>query len=257
VEGLAASDIVVRFGGLVALDSVSLLASPGRITGLIGPNGAGKTTIFNVCCGFQEIISGHVTLDGHDITKASPTRRARLGIGRTFQRMELFRTLTVRQNIALAAESLHVGEDPLSQLGFIGGGRKVRRELAEVTEDLIDVVGLRGTEDALAGELSTGQGRLLELARALARRPRILLLDEPTSGLDVNESAKFGQLLVKLVQDRGVGIFLIEHDMSVVLKICDWIHVLDFGRPLMAGTPADVRASEVVRNAYLGKSDAA
>jgi ABC-type branched-subunit amino acid transport system ATPase component len=257
VEGLIASDIVVRFGGLVALDSVSLEALPGRITGLIGPNGAGKTTMFNVCCGFQDIIQGSVSLNGQDITRMGPTRRARLGMGRTFQRMELFHTLTVRENIALAAASLHVGDDPLTQLGIAGNGRRVKAEVAETTDELIRRVGLSGLEEALGGEISTGQGRLVELARALARRPQILLLDEPTSGLDVNESAKFGQLLLDLVKESGVGIFLIEHDMSVVLNICDWIDVLDFGRPLMSGTPAEVRASEAVRNAYLGKTDAA
>jgi ABC-type branched-subunit amino acid transport system ATPase component len=257
VEGLAASEIVVRFGGLVALDTVSLEAQPGRITGLIGPNGAGKTTMFNVCFGFQEIAHGTVTLDGADITNVPPTRRARMGMGRTFQRMELFHSLTVRENISLAAESLHVGNDPLTQLGIVGRTKKIRSEVADLTDELIGTVGLTGLEDALAGEISTGQGRLVELARALARRPRILLLDEPTSGLDIAESAKFGQLLVDLVKESGIGIFIIEHDMSVVLKICDWIQVLDFGRPLMAGTATDVRASEAVRNAYLGKSEAA
>ena len=255
MQGLAATDIVVRFGGLVALDGVSLQAEPNRITGLIGPNGAGKTTMFNVCFGFQEVEQGSVTLDGEDITKVPPTQRAKLGMGRTFQRMELFGSMTVRENIALAAESLHVGSDPLTQLGVRGRNRKINGEISDATEELIDRVGLRGLENNLASEISTGQGRLVELARALARRPRILLLDEPTSGLDVAESNKFGQLLVELVAESGIGIFIIEHDMSVVLKICDWIHVLDFGRPLMAGTPDEIRASDEVRNAYLGKSD--
>ncbi|MEW6472091.1 MAG: ABC transporter ATP-binding protein [Actinomycetota bacterium] len=257
MEGLTAAEIVVRFGGLVALDAVSLEAQPGRITGLIGPNGAGKTTMFNVCCGFQGISHGTVTLDGQDITGIPPTRRARLGLGRTFQRMELFHSLTVRDNIALAVESLHISNDPLTQLGIIGRGRKVMTQVAERTDELIEIVGLSGLENAFAGEVSTGQGRLVELARALARSPRILLLDEPTSGLDVAESARFGQLLVDLVRRSGIGVFIIEHDMSVVLNICDWIHVLDFGKPLMAGTAAEVRASSAVRNAYLGKSDGA
>ncbi|HLF40314.1 MAG TPA: ABC transporter ATP-binding protein [Acidimicrobiia bacterium] len=254
--GLAASGVVVRFGGLVALDGVSVEAPPGRITGLIGPNGAGKTTMFNVCCGFQPAAEGTVTLDGVDITKESPARRARMGIGRTFQRMELFRSLTVRENVALAAESLHVADDPFTQLGIVGGGKKTRNEVAEVTEELLDATGLRSVADQLAGEISTGQGRLVELARALARRPRILLLDEPSSGLDAKESAAFGELLVELVATRGVGILMIEHDMSLVLNICGWIQVLDFGKPLMAGTPAAVRSSAAVRDAYLGKGAA-
>jgi ABC-type branched-subunit amino acid transport system ATPase component len=254
VQGLVASNVVVRFGGLVALDGISVEAEPGRITGLIGPNGAGKTTLFNVCCGFQEVSRGTVTLGDMDITRSSPTQRAKMGIGRTFQRMELFHSLTVRDNVALAVESLHVSNNPLTQIGVAGQGRKIKTEIAEATDVLMDRVGLTKLENALAGEISTGQGRLVELVRALARRPRILLLDEPTSGLDVAESHAFGQLLVELVRESGVGILIIEHDMSVVLNICDWINVLDFGRPLMAGTPDDVRTSDEVRHAYLGKS---
>ena len=255
-EGLTATGVVVRFGGLVALDQVTVEAPPGRITGLIGPNGAGKTTLFNVCCGFQTPDEGSVALDGLTVTRESPARRARLGLGRTFQRMELFGSLTVRENLELAAESLHVADDPLTQLGLVHGGRKVQAEVAGTAAELLDVTGLTAVADRLAGEISTGQGRLMELARALARRPRILLLDEPSSGLDGAESAAFGQLLLRLVADRGIGIFMIEHDMSLVLNICDWIHVLDFGRPLMAGTAQEVRSSEAVRAAYLGQSAA-
>src|SRR5882672_907097 len=211
MEGLVASGVVVRFGGLVALDGVSVTATPGRITGLIGPNGAGKTTIFNVICGFQHPDEGTVELDGTDISKESPPRRARLGLGRTFQRMELFRSLTVRENVALAAESSQIGDDPLSQLGLTRGGRKVRAEVAEVADELLTATGLQPVADRLTGEISTGQGRLV----ALARSPRILLLDEPSSGLDVKESEAFGQLLVSLVAQRGIGILMIEHDMSL------------------------------------------
>ena len=256
MEGLVASDIVVRFGGLVALDRVRVEAAPGRISGLIGPNGAGKTTLFNVICGFQAADEGAVALDGADLTKESPARRARLGIGRTFQRMELFRSLTVRENVALAAESTHVGDDPLTQLGIAGRGRHVNTAINEITGDLLAATGLDSVADRIAGEISTGQGRLVELARALARRPRILLLDEPSSGLDAKESEAFGQLLIALVAERGLGILMIEHDMSLVLEICDPIHVIDFGKPLMVGSPADVRASETVRDAYLGKAAA-
>jgi ABC-type branched-subunit amino acid transport system ATPase component len=256
MEGLVAQGVVVRFGGLVALDGVNIAAPPGRITGLIGPNGAGKTTMFNVLCGFQGADAGTVHLDGVDIHKASPARRARMGISRTFQRMELFRSLTVRENVAMAAEARHVVDDPFAHLGLVRNGRKVRAEIAEATEDALAVCGLGGVADRLAGEISTGQGRLVELARALARGPRLLLLDEPSSGLDAKESQAFGERLVSLVADRHIGILMIEHDMSLVLKICEWIHVLDFGKPLMDGTPAEVRSSAEVRNAYLGKSAA-
>ena len=257
MNGLVASAVVVRFGGLVALDGVDVTAEPGRITGLIGPNGAGKTTMFNVICGFQTPAAGTVTLDGNDVTRSSPAHRARMGLGRTFQRMELFKSLTVRENVALAAEAIHVRDDPLTQLGIIGGGRRVRREVADSADELIAATGLRPVADRLAGEISTGQGRLVELARALARRPRILLLDEPSSGLDVKESEAFGGILTDLVADRGIGILMIEHDMSLVLRICDPIFVLDFGKPLMNGTPAEVRNSELVRDAYLGKAEVA
>ena len=254
MTGLTASGVVVRFGGLVALDSVDVAVTPGRITGLIGPNGAGKTTLFNVICGFQAADEGTVQIDGVDITKESPARRARLGLGRTFQRMELFSSLTVRDNVAMAAESSHVGRNPTSQLGLTGRRRRFAREIEAITDDLLSSTGLTAISDHLAGEISTGQGRLVELARALARRPRILLLDEPSSGLDGKESAEFGRLLVDLVTDRGVGVLMIEHDMSLVLRICDPIYVLDFGRPLMRGSAAEVRASAVVRDAYLGKA---
>ena len=256
-EGLSARGVVVRFGGLVALNGVSVEAPRGRITGLIGPNGAGKTTLFNVCCGFQKPDEGDVWLDGSAISGESPARRARLGLGRTFQRMELFGSLTVRENVELAAEAAHVGDDPLTQLGLVGGSRKIRKETREIASGLLEDTGLTGLADRLAGEISTGQGRLVELARALARGPRLLLLDEPSSGLDAAESHEFGQLLVRLVRDRDLGILMVEHDMSLVLNICEWIYVLDFGRPLMNGTADEVRNSEEVRAAYLGQQGAA
>jgi ABC-type branched-subunit amino acid transport system ATPase component len=255
-EGLSARNVVVRFGGLVALGGVSVEAPRGRITGLIGPNGAGKTTLFNVCCGFLKPDEGTVTLDGSDISHENPARRARLGLGRTFQRMELFGSLTVRENVELAAEAAHVGDDPLTQLGLVGGSRKIRRETREIAEELLEDTGLTAIADRLASEISTGQGRLVELARALARGPRLLLLDEPSSGLDMAESHEFGQLLVRMVRDRDLGILMVEHDMSLVLNICDWIYVLDFGRPLMNGTAEDVRTSQEVRAAYLGQQAA-
>ena len=254
--GLSAEGIVVRFGGLVAVDGISFQAPRSRITGLIGPNGAGKTTTFNVCCGFQRADAGTVALDGVDITGDDPAARARRGIGRTFQRMELFRSLTVRENIALAAELEHLGRNPLRQLGAFAGRKPLKASIAGTADEMLEACGLTKVADHLASELSTGQGRLVELARALARHPQILLLDEPSSGLDVRESAAFGELLVRLVAERNIGILMIEHDMSLVLNICDWIHVLDFGKPLMAGTASDVRHSEEVRNAYLGKSAA-
>jgi ABC-type branched-subunit amino acid transport system ATPase component len=251
--GLTAEGVVVRFGGLVALNGVDVQAPPKRITGLIGPNGAGKTTLFNVCCGFQKADEGTVTLDGDDISAEPPARRARLGLGRTFQRMELFGSVTVRENVEMAAEAAYVGADPLTQLGLVRGSRRIRHEVREVAAQLLDETGLTPIAGQLAGEISTGQGRLVELARALARGPRLLLLDEPSSGLDARESHEFGRLLERLVADRDMGILMVEHDMGLVLNICQWIYVLDFGRPLMDGTAAEVRNSDEVRAAYLGR----
>ena len=255
--GLSAQDVVVKFGGLVALGGVGVEAPVGRITALIGPNGAGKTTLFNVCCGFQKPDDGVVLLDGRDVTALSPARRARLGLGRTFQRMELFGSLSVRENVELAAEAAHIGDDPLTQLGLAGSSRKLRAEIRATADELLDLAGLLPLADRLAGEISTGQGRLVELARALARGPRILLLDEPSSGLDAAESEQFGELLTRLVRHRQLGILMVEHDMSLVLTICQWIYVIDFGRPLMSGTPTEVRNSAEVRAAYLGQEGAA
>jgi ABC-type branched-subunit amino acid transport system ATPase component len=251
--GLAADGIVVRFGGLVALNGAGVIAARGRITGLIGPNGAGKTTMFNVCCGFQPHAAGRVTLDGADITRKGPVARAKMGVGRTFQRLELFRSLTVLQNVSLAVEAKHINDDPLTQLGIRGRPSSNDPSTEVVAAEMLERVGIADLAGRTAGELSTGQARLLELARALARKPQLVLLDEPSSGLDVAETGEFGRLLCDLVADGSLGVLLVEHDMALVLDICQSIYVLDFGVPLMSGSPEDIRASEQVRAAYLGR----
>ena len=255
-DGLRAEGVVVKFGGLTALDGVAVHAPPGRITGLIGPNGAGKTTLFNVCSGLQPPAAGTVTLDGEDLARHSPSRRAREGLGRTFQRLELFSTMTVRENVEFGVEARWLSWDPVSQLGLRSAGRARRREIREAADEVLHATGLEPLANRVVGSLSTGQGRLVELARAIARNPRILLLDEPSSGLDPAESKDFGRQLRELVDARGIGILMVEHDMSLVLEICDWIFVLDFGKPLMAGTAAEVRNSPDVQAAYLGKEAA-
>ena len=251
---LVVEDITVRFGGLVAVNNFSLRAATGRITGLIGPNGAGKTTTFNACSGIVRPTAGKVLLDGRDVTRCSISRRARLGLGRTFQQMELFDGLSVAENVAIGGEAALAGANPIRQL------ISRRSEHGAVREAVADALALCGIEDLaeqLAGSLSTGQRRLVELARCLAGSYRILLLDEPSSGLDHHESDEFGRILERVVAERGVGILLVEHDMSLVMGICEYIHVLDFGVPIFEGSPAEVLESTVVQHAYLGEPDAA
>jgi ABC-type branched-subunit amino acid transport system ATPase component len=249
MTGLATDALVVRYGGLLAVDDVSLAAPLGRVTGLIGPNGAGKTTIFNVCSGLVRPSSGRVLLDGDDVTHLPTPRRAQRGLGRTFQRIELFDSLTVRENVELGREGGLAASSPWRQLVSRRG------ELAQVraaADEALATCRLGPVADRPAGALSTGTRRLVELARVLAGGFPVLLLDEPSSGLDDAESARFGEILQSVVTDRGVGVLLVEHHMGLVLDICEHLYVLDFGRLLFEGSPADAVASDVVRAAYLG-----
>ncbi|GAC1314324.1 MAG: ABC transporter ATP-binding protein [Acidimicrobiales bacterium] len=238
---LEIEQVSVRFGGHLALAEVDLHAPDGRITGLIGPNGAGKTTLFNVITGTQAPDGGRVLLDGADITRLAPFKRARLGLARTFQRLELFGLLTVRENIEVAADIRRTWDRRAS-----GGERP-----AEIADRLLREIGLDAVADVRADALPTGQARLVELGRALATRPRMLLLDEPASGQDESETARFAALLRRLAA-AGIGILLVEHDMSLVMDVCETINVLDFGTLLATGPPADVRADPAVLTAYLG-----
>jgi ABC-type branched-subunit amino acid transport system ATPase component len=249
---LTIRNLTVRFGGLTAVDDVSLIAHGGMITGLLGPNGAGKTTTFNACTGsvaptHGTITLGHARLNGH-----STARRAKLGLGRTFQRMELFDSMTVAENVALGREAAFAARRPWSQL-FEAHGE--RAEILRCRDDALDRCGITHLSNRVVGQLSTGQRRLVELARAIASSFRFLLLDEPSSGLDVAETVRFGVILRDYVADTGVGILLVEHDMALVADVCSYIYVLDFGRQIFAGTTRETMASEIVRAAYLG-SDA-
>lgn len=240
---LQVENVAVRFGGLQALRGVDLQAEAGKVTGLIGPNGAGKTTLFNVICGYQPATSGRVTFDGRDVSGMAPHRRARLGIARTFQRLETFGSLTARDNIRVAAEVR----------------RRYSRQRIDIeadTDEILDLVGLRGVANEPVDAMPTGLARLVELGRALATHPRLLLLDEPSSGLDENESDAFGRLLLKLAE-AGTGVLLVEHDIDLVMAACSRIFVLDFGAILAAGGPAEIQRNEAVRAAYLGVGDAA
>jgi len=229
----------VRFGGHAAVRDVDLDCDAGQITGLIGPNGAGKTTIFNVITGLQETVSGTVILEGKDITHTKAHVRARQGIARTFQRLEVFGSLTARENLLTAAEirrswSHDRSIDPRVEVDHI-----------------LDRVGIRNVADERVDAMPTGLARLVELGRALATRPKVLLLDEPASGLDEAESDDFASLLLELASE-GMTILLVEHDVQLVMRVCAHIHVLDFGAVLAVGTPEEIQRDQAVLDAYLG-----
>jgi branched-chain amino acid transport system ATP-binding protein len=234
-------DVKVRFGGNVALDDVSISVEPATVTGLIGPNGAGKTTLFNAITGLQSVSGGQVMLNGKDVTKLAPHKRARQGLARTFQRLELFTSLSVRDNVRVAGEIRNRW----------GVGSK-RFDADAEADRIIELVGLDEVRDREVGEIPTGQARVVELARALMIHPTLLLLDEPASGQTEEETEAFGHLLRKLASEDGLGICLVEHDMALVMNVCETIHVLEFGRIIASGTADEVRNDPAVIDAYLG-----
>jgi ABC-type branched-subunit amino acid transport system ATPase component len=235
---LEVKEISVRFGGVQALDDVTFDVAEGSVTGLIGPNGAGKTTLFNVVTGLQAPNSGRIVLDGRDVTNMRPHRRARLGMARSFQRLETFGTLSVRDNVLVAAEM---------RRGWSRDGSSPRT----VTAEILEQIGLLEVADERVDTLPTGTARLVEVARALAARPRLLLLDEPSAGLNEGETTDLGDLLVRL-SATGLGVLLVEHDMRFVMGTCEYIHVLDFGRIIASGAPDAIQSNAGVRAAYLG-----
>jgi branched-chain amino acid transport system ATP-binding protein len=243
---LEARGVTVRFGGLHALEDVGLTVRRSQITGLIGPNGAGKTTLFNVLTGLISPTAGRVCLDEHDITRWSPHRRGRAGIARTFQRLELFVRMTVEDNLVAAWEASHPG-------GVLGRGRTERKRRVAEVMDLLD---LWPIARRMAGQLPTGQGRMVEMGRALCTDPRVLLLDEPSSGLDAGETTHFASVLRSILGGRGEGepaVLLVEHDMGLVMEVCNSITVLDFGRRIACGNPDEIKSDPAVRSAYLGE----
>ena len=248
---LGIEHLSVRFGGLLAVDDVSINAPAGAVTGLIGPNGAGKTTIFNACTGVVTASSGRVRLGDDDLGHHSTSTRAARGLGRTFQRMELFDSMTVAENVALGPEAHMAAGRPWSQLAC---SRRARREIAERASDAMKHCGIEMLARRRASDLSTGQRRLVELARVIATPFRFVLLDEPSSGLDVVETERFSDILTRFVDETGVGLLLVEHDMALVATICSYIYVLDFGRQIFSGPTADAMSSDLVRAAYLGSS---
>ena len=251
--GLEVSGLSVAFGGLVAVRDLTLKAPRGRITGLIGPNGAGKTTTFNSCSGLVRPRAGGISLDGRDIAALSPPRRGQLGLGRTFQIMQLGESLTVAENVSLGREAAAAGSRVLAQLYDPPGERAAS---AAAVSAALELCGITAIAHERAGTLSTGQRRLVELARCLAGSFSVLLLDEPSSGLDDRETRELSRILERVVAERNIGILLVEHDMSLVMGVCSHIYVLDFGTLLFEGSPKEVAASPVVRAAYLGEADA-
>jgi branched-chain amino acid transport system ATP-binding protein len=237
---LHAETVNVTFGGHRALVDVTVDAAEGEVTGLIGPNGAGKTTCFNVLSGLQPPDSGRVHFDDVDISDVPAFKRGRLGMARTFQRIEVFGSLTVLENVLVAAEIYR---------RWSRG--KEHGDPREESNEIIDLVGLRKVADERVDSIPTGLARLTELARGLAVKPRLVLLDEPSSGLGDEESDAFGELLITLAK-RGLAIMLVEHDIDLVMQVCDRIHVLEFGQIIAAGTAKQVRNDKRVQKAYLG-----
>jgi branched-chain amino acid transport system ATP-binding protein len=234
--------VTVKFGGITAVNDASFSAEAGTITGLIGPNGAGKTTLFNVISGLQPPTRGRVRFKGQDVTKSLVSHRARMGMARTFQRLEAFGSLSVRENIQVARD---IRGGPRNWFTF-GRDRMV--------DELIETVGLQRYADRRADSVPTGVARLVEVARALAIEPDLLLLDEPSSGLDEAETHGLGELLTRLAL-QGRTILMVEHDMDLVMGVCDLIHVLEFGKVIATGTAAEIRSDRTVQAAYLGFSD--
>jgi branched-chain amino acid transport system ATP-binding protein len=231
---LELDSVGVRFGGVVAVTDASFTVDDGCVVGLMGPNGAGKTTLFNVITGLQEPTTGRVRFQDRDITELAPRRRARMGIGRTFQRLEVFGSLTVGENIQVAAEMRGM-EAP-----------------SAIRDRLLERVGLHAFADVPADSVPTGIARLTELARALACDPRLLLLDEPSSGLSDDETESFKDLVRSLAEDDGRSVLLVEHDVELVMSLCSTIHVLDFGHIIASGPPEAIAADQRVQDAYLG-----
>ena len=252
-NALVAEGITVRFGGLVAVRDVSFTIPERSIVSLIGPNGAGKTTFFNVLTGLYRPTAGSVMLGDRDITGQSPHKIAQLGMGRTFQNIRLFGLMTAAENVMVAMHS-HTTSNLVQIVARTRHNRKEERESHDFALELLNFVGVGRHADEYARNLSYGDQRRLEVARALALRPRVLLLDEPTAGMNPQESAVFVDFVRRVREERDVSILLIEHDMSVVMRASERITVLDQGEKIAEGGPDDIRSNPRVVEAYLGRT---
>ena len=247
---LEVQGVRVAFGGLVAVNKLSLRTEPGSIRGLIGPNGAGKSTTFNACCGLVRPTDGHVLLDGHNISRLGPSGRALRGLGRTFQDIGLWDSLTVAQNVAMGREAVLAGGNVVKQLV---GSPSDRRAITTATAGAMELCGLNHLANEVVGTLSTGQRRLVEFARCLAGSSNVILLDEPSSGLDQEETDQFARMLEEAVRERNLSVLLVEHDMRLVMGVCSYVYVMDAGTLIFEGTPSEARNSSAVRTAYFGE----
>ncbi len=256
VPVLEASAIEKKFGGVTALSAVSISVARGEICGLIGPNGAGKTTLFDVISGVQQPTSGRVVYEGNDITRRTATWRARHGLRRTFQKQQPFSHLTVEDNLMVALEWRGGGGGLIADLVRSPLRTRVERGRREQVRHALDLFGLSGLARERAGRLTIGQIRLLEMARAVADQPHLLLLDEPTSGLDETEIAYLASALDRIRDEQACAVLLVEHDMSFVMRECSRVVVLNLGRWLAEGRPDEIRRHPEVTAAYLGSSAA-
>ena len=251
---LSLEGVTRRYGGLVAVDTVDLDVAEGGVTAVIGPNGAGKTTLFNLVSGFQKPNAGRIVFAGEDITMRLPEQIAASGLVRTFQLVQLFQNLSVLENIQVGCH-LHTRGGIFSALMRSRATRETEREVDARARELLDFVGLEGAADSEARALAYGQQRLLEIARALAAKPKLLLLDEPAAGLSADKSKRLSAAIRDIAR-RGTTVLLIEHDMKLVMNTADTIAVMDFGRKIAEGTPAAIRENPAVITAYLGAGHA-
>ncbi len=252
---LSVENISLRFGGLKALTDVSFHVKPGELFSIIGPNGAGKTSMLNCISGRYTPSDGRVVFDGKDVTRLKPNRRATIGIGRTFQNLALFSHMSVLDNIMVGRHHLLKNNLFSGALYWFGGAQKEELEHRHKVEEVIDFLDIQHVRKATAGTLSYGLRKRVELARAVALEPKLILLDEPMAGMNLEEKEDMARYIVDLNEEWGMTIIMIEHDMGVVMDISHRVMVLDFGKKLVEGEPADVLADPHVRKAYLGEED--